>query len=149
MEGALFFQNLPYGARPNPCVAAGQEHSLMGAAVIYANSAIVQIGPQGFRRLVFQAVMLYQPSAQRLLRGYSRNNLIEVYPARLYLAGDSKHIVQALLRLRIQRFGQMVEARSIQPVQNLRQLIQFLECEITVQPDVLEMPAETGDGGVC
>ena len=52
VEDALFLQDLLHSARPDTCVTIGQELSLMFAAVVYANGAVVQIGPHGFRHLV-------------------------------------------------------------------------------------------------
>ena len=52
---------------------------------------------------------------------------IAVHTARLYMSSNSKHIVQALLQLRVQRLGQMVAFHRIHPVYRLRQLVQLLE----------------------
>ena len=91
-------------------------------------------------------VMLHQPFAKLLVGSHARNDLIAVHTARLYMDGNSKHIVQALLRLRVQRLGQMVACCRVQPVYRFRQLVQLLERGIAVQPDRLEMPVERGNG---
>ena len=121
----------------------------MLAAVVYANGAVVQIGPHGLRHLVLQMVMLHQPFAKLLVGGHARNDLIAVHTAQLYMSSNLKHIVQALLQLRVQRLGQMVAFHRIQPVYRLSQLVQLLERGIAVQPDRPEMPVECGNGTVC
>ena len=120
----------------------------MAVAVVDADGAIVQVGPQSLRYLILQTVMLHQPSAQLLVGGHTWNDLVAIQAGRFDMGGDPKHIVQTLLRLRVQRLGQMVVFRRVHPVYRLRQLVQLLERGIAVQPGLLEMPVECGDGTV-
>ena len=71
----------------------------MAVAVVDADGAIVQVGPQSLRYLILQTVMLHQPSAQLLVGGHARNDLVASQAGRFDMGGDLKHIVQTLLRL--------------------------------------------------